>query len=62
MRKFLALFAAVLFAGSTFAAYKLVPVTTAAGMKDGGMYVFERNSVVLNGVVTSNALQTTILL
>ena len=59
MRKFLALFSAVLFAGSTFAAYKLVPVTTAAGMKDGGMYVFERNSVVLNGVVTSNALQTT---
>ena len=59
MKKFLSLFAALLFACSTFAAYNLVKVTSTSGLKNGGLYVFERNGHVLDTVLKNDAVQTT---
>ncbi|MBQ7697289.1 MAG: hypothetical protein IJT35_01750 [Paludibacteraceae bacterium] len=57
MKKLLSLVAALLLIGNTFAAtYNLVKVTE---VKDGGLYVFERNGHVLDAVVTKNVAQTT---
>ncbi len=58
MKKIFSLLAAVLFAGSMFAAgaYNLTKVTA---VEDGGLYVFERNSRVLIGKLSNDAVQTT---
>lgn len=56
LKKFFTLFAAVLFAGSMSAVYNLTKVTA---VEDGGLYVFERNSHVLIGKLSSDAVQTT---
>ena len=58
MKKIFSLLAAVLFAGSMFAAgaYNLTKVTS---VENGGLYVFERNSHVLVGQLANDAVQTT---
>ena len=58
MKKIFSFFAAILFAGSMFAAgaYSLVNVTE---VKANGLYVFERNDRVLIGTTSNSAIQTT---
>lgn len=63
MKKLFTLFAAMMLTGSMFATvYNAELITTAAGLEDGGLYIFERNAHVLinsTGGGTTYKLQTT---